>query len=261
MPDTKNTSVRSMKKVTAIIQARMGSTRLPGKSLKKIGSKTLIERVIDRTISTKHISTTILATTFLGEDTPLANFVSAKYSNVNIFRGHPTDVLDRYYQAAIQDKADVIVRITADDPFKDPDVIDQVIKTFLQNNCDYASNTIEHTFPEGIDIEVCSLAALKKAHVEGKDPLDREHVTYYIWNNPAKFKLRNITSPVDYSSYRLTVDYPKDLTLAAKIYNHFEPRINFSYLEIIDFLKNNPELIKINSHIEKYQSISNNKKQ
>jgi len=244
-----------MKKATAIIQARLGSTRLPDKTLIKIGDKTLIERVIDRITRSKSIKQMVLATTQLKEDDRLINFIQQKYPKLKIYRGDSTDVVGRFQKTADLFSADPIVRITGDDPFKDPEIIDHLLAIFSQGSYDYVSNTIKHTFPEGLDIEIFSLAALKKANREGRTPKDREHVTYYIWNHPEFFRLKNIVSDKDYSSIRLTVDYAQDLKLAQKIYNYFYPRTDFSYQEIIKLLKIKPELSKLNQHIKKYESL------
>lgn len=240
---------------TAIIQARMGSTRHPGKTLVKIGTKTLIERVIDRVLTSKTIKNIILATTVLSEDDKLAEFIKNKYPQVNIYRGDKDDVLQRFIKAARLFHADPIIRITADDPFKDPFIIDNLLDVFLDGKYDYVSNTIKHTYPEGLDIEVFSLNALVRADKEGRDQKDREHVTYYIWNHPEIFKLKNIEADKNYSGVRLTVDYQEDLDLAEKIYNHFAPREDFYFQDIMDLLKAQPELVKINQNIERYESL------
>lgn len=244
-----------MNKITSIIQARMDSARLPGKTLMNIGSKMLMERVIDRVLKSKMNQQIVLATTDLPIDNELVEFVKHKYSQISIYRGETEDVLKRYLKAAILFNADPIVRITADDPFKDPNIIDQIIKLFSGGKYDYVSNTIKHTYPEGLDVEIFSLEALKKANKKGKNPKDREHVTYFIWNHPELFRLKNLPADKDYSSIRLTVDYAEDIKLSEKIYNYFAPREDFSFHEIIRLLQNRPELLKINQHIERYESL------
>lgn len=246
-----------MKKITAIIQARMGSTRLPNKSLMKIGNKTLLERVIDRILLSRKLEQYILATTDLPIDNQLVDFVQKRYPQIKIFRGENVNVLARFKKAAEKFQADPIVRITADDPFKDPSIIDQLITLFTQNHIDYVSNTIEHTYPEGLDVEVFSFSTLNRGYREGKSKKDKEHVTFYIWNHPKLFKLKNIMSIKDNSDVRLTVDYMEDMKLAQEIYKHFYPRIDFDYEEIIQLFTQKPELSKINQHIKSYEVLNN----
>lgn len=245
-------------KITAIIQARMGSSRLPGKSMMDIFGKTLIERVIDRVSLAKKVEQIVLATTIAIEDENLVNLVSKKYPEIKIFRGSKENVVERFVTSSRKFFADPIIRITADDPFKDPHVIDLHITKYFKESVDYVSNTLKHTFPEGIDTEIFSLAALARAEAEGKSKMDREHVTFYIWNHPDIFRLKNIRASMNYSRFRLTVDYKKDLQMAIEIYKHFSPRIDFSYIEIVNFLQKNPRLFSLNSSITRYESLNRN---
>ena len=166
--------------VIAIIQARMGSTRLPGKVLKRIDGRPMLSYLLDRVLKSTKIDKVIIATSILAIDDPIEDH--CKEYGVDCFRGSENDVLSRYYECAKKYNADVIVRLTADCPLADPNVIDDVIKIFECNNVDYCANTVPvSTFPDGTDVEVFSMNALEKAFNEVKDPHFREHVTFQFW--------------------------------------------------------------------------------
>ena len=199
--------------IVAIIQARIGSERLPGKVLSKIGSKPMIRHVLDRIRLADDIDQCIVATTNSRKDNKLVEW--CREQNVAVFRGSETDVLDRYYQCALASKAEMIVRITADDPFKDPKVITQAIQILRQNSIlDYCSNTLVPTYPEGLDVEVFTFSALERCYYNALLPSEREHVTPYIWKNQNLFQTANFCYKRDLSNLRLTVDEKKDLALA-----------------------------------------------
>jgi spore coat polysaccharide biosynthesis protein SpsF (cytidylyltransferase family) len=231
----------------AIIQARMGSTRLPGKVLADISGKTLLEHVIQRVSASKLIKQTILATTTNEKDKALIEFARAR--GLKYYAGSENDVLDRFYQAAKKYNVTTIVRITPDDPFKDPEVIDKLITHYLekQGAVDYVSNTIKPTYPEGLDAEVFSFKALEKAWREAKKPSEREHVTPYIWNHPELFKLVNVENDTDLSGLRWTVDTEADLKFAREVYARLYHGQVFLMKEILALLKAEPELSKINA--------------
>ena len=233
-------------RIVAIIQARMGSTRLPGKTMMEICGKPLLWHVIDRTKPSRFINDIMVATTDKEEDKVILDF--SKNNNISCFAGSEEDVLDRYYQAAKASKADVIVRITADDPLKDPDVMDRVILEFKDEGPDYASNTIKPTFPLGMDIEVFTFSALERAWKESSTPYDREHVTPYIYNNPEKFKLLNVTNPKgDLSRLRWTVDTKQDLEFVREVYRHlYKDGKIFLMEDILKLLEELPELSREN---------------
>ena len=234
-------------KVLAIIQVRMGSTRLPGKSLEDIAGQTLIAHVIDRTLACKTVGRVLIATTRGPEDDPLEEAARAK--EVGIFRGSADDVLDRFYQAATEEGCDIIVRITADDPFKDPGIVDEITQRLLQDNTlDYASNTIEPTYPEGLDVEVFRYTALARAWRDAKLPSEREHVTPYIWKNTHIFRVLSITTKPDLSHLRWTLDYREDLDFTRAIYARLYKGSIFTTAELLALLEREPELKELNKH-------------
>jgi len=237
-----------MSKVIAIIQARMGATRLPGKTMAGIVGKPMLWHVIKRVKEARSIDKIIVATTTKEEDKKIIDF--AKANGIESFAGSEEDVLDRFYEAAKKFKADIIVRITADDPLKDPVIINRVIDFFLKNedHVDYVSNTLEPTFPEGLDVEVFSFKTLERAWREAKKKSDREHVTPYIWNHPGKFKLANIIHEgVNLSHLRWTVDNSKDLEFVRAVYSRLygEDKL-FLMQDVLDLLEKYPHLKKIN---------------
>lgn len=228
-------------RITAIIQARMGSTRLPGKSLADVHGKPLLERVIERTRASRRIGEIVLATTTEPDDLALCRL--AERCGVAWYRGAAADVLDRYYRAAQACGAQVIVRITADDPLKDPEIIDRVVNALLaEPGLDYASNTIEPTYPLGLDVEAFAFAALERAWREAADPYDREHVTPYFRRRPDLFRLASVRHSRDLSALRWTVDYPRDLEFARAVYARLDRGAVFGMAETLALLEAEPEL-------------------
>lgn len=204
----------------AIIQARMGSTRLPGKMMIDLVGKPVVAHVIERVRQSKLLSDVVLATTTDPSDDILATW--AEKNNISCFRGSVTDVLDRYYQAAREYRADCVVRVTGDCPLADTSVIDAVIEKYVNDGVDYTSNVHPPTFPDGLDIEVFSFAALERAWQEAKLPSEREHVTPYIWKHPELFvitnhELRIEDDAFDLSSHRWTLDTPEDLEFLRRV--------------------------------------------
>ncbi|WP_410981719.1 cytidylyltransferase domain-containing protein [Bacillus cereus] len=238
-------------KVAAIIQARMGSTRLPGKIMKKVLDKTLLEYQIERVKKAKTIDQIIVATTTKLNDNPIIEL--CEQLSVPYYRGSEDDVLSRYYEAATQFSVDVVVRLTSDCPIIAPDIIDKIVSCYLeqQNIYDYISNTLTRTYPRGLDTEVMPYRILKRTHEEANEPSYREHVTAYIYNNPGKFKLLNVQHDLDESKHRWTVDTKEDFILIKKIITKLYPVNNqFSFSDILNLLKQEPDLFYINSHIE-----------
>jgi len=243
-----------MSEVAAIIQARMGSTRLPGKILIDIMGKPLLQHVIDRVSQSKGTNKLILATTDNPSDTVLAEF--AKKKSIDFFIGDEEDVLDRFYQAAKQFNIETVVRITPDDPFKDPEVIDNAIEIFLngKGKFDYVTNTLPPTYPIGLDVEVFSFYALEKAWKEAKKTSEREHVTPYIWNHPKIFRIKNFGLEKDLSYLRWTMDDEKDLHFTQEVYQRLYPKKRIFLMDdILKLLNQYPSLIKINERKEKYE--------
>jgi len=234
--------------IVAIIQARMGSTRLPGKVLMDINGKPLLWHIVNRVSASKYVSKIVLATSTDKKDDKIEDF--AKEYRINIFRGSEDDCLDRYYQTAKKYNADVIVRITGDCPLICPDIIDKVILEYLNDSYDYVTNTILYTYPDGCDVEVFSFKALEKAWKESKDHVEREHVTVYI-KNSGKFKIKNVynENPVNPEEYKWSVDRIEDLEFVREVYKYlYQNGKIFSHKEIMNLLKQHPEIKKINSN-------------
>tara|TARA_B100000212_G_C27265048_1_gene486170 strand:- start:41 stop:802 length:762 start_codon:yes stop_codon:yes gene_type:complete len=211
-------------KIGAVIQARMNSSRYPGKIKEIFGNKTLLETVVDSVNRSKSIQTIIIATTKNKEDDWIEVFFK-NYKNVFVFRGDENDVLLRFALAIEKYNLDIVVRITADDPFKPSWLIDELINCLLLNNYDYASNTIQPSFPEGLDIEVFTSKALFKANKCAKKASEREHVTPYIWKNSSIFNCHSEIFKKNLSWARLTIDYKEDLERLQKIFNYLGDNI------------------------------------
>lgn len=231
--------------IVAIIQARISSTRLPGKVLLDLEGKTVIEHVIERVKSSTFIDEVLVATSLNKEDLEIVKRCSIL--GIRVSCGSELDVLDRYYQAAKLIKPDIIVRITSDCPLIDPKVINDVIKLHLQKKVDYTSNTLPISYPDGEDVEAMSYTTLAKTWKEAKSFSEREHVTSYIRKHPKLFKLINLSYKKDLSAKRWTLDNEKDYIFIKTIYKHLY--INnkiFGMNQILKFLKDHPEYEKIN---------------
>jgi len=240
-----------VKKIGAIIQARTGSTRLHNKVLKDVAGKSMLWHVVNRIKKSKLVDTIIIATTDLEEDKVLLKL--AEKWNIDSYAGSENDVLDRYFQASIKYKLKVITRITADCPLIDPHIIDRIVEHFLSGDFDYVSNTLKPTYPDGLDTEVFSFEALKRAWKEAKHTSEREHVTPYIWKHPEKFKLGRVKYDKDLSYMRWSVDEEKDLEFVKVVYKQLYKEGKegkFFYMEdVLDFLKKHPEMMNINKMI------------
>lgn len=233
--------------VCAIIQARMASTRFPGKMLAEVEGKTIIHHVIDRVKKSKLVNDVIIATSKDKSNNALVK--EAKQLGVNVFRGDEEDVLDRFYKAAKRFGATIIVRITGDCPLIDPEIIDIMIRFFKENNLDYASNTDPPTFPDGMDVEVFSFNALKKAWKNAKLKSEREHVTPYIRKKKDLFEIKNFENDNDLSEYRITLDEKEDLIAIKEIFKKIENKKDYDLKDIMNVIKSNENITKIN---EKY---------
>ena len=236
-------------KVVAIVQARLGSTRLPGKIMADLAGKPLLQRVLSRAQRAATLECVAIATTDRPADEAVAEFCRA--AGILCFRGSENDVLDRYYGAARQFGADIIVRLTSDCPLLDPAVIDQTVSAFLAGAYDYVSNTLQLSFPDGLDTEVFSLAALEKAWREARLPSEREHVTAYIWKHPELFRLGNVRHEPDYSHLRWTVDEPADLEFVRRVYHLLGAEAVFGMDEVLTLLQTHPELSAVNAQFER----------
>ena len=261
-------------KVVAIIQGRMSSSRLPGKILADIAGQPMLQRVFIRTSRAATVTETIFATTTDPSDDPVAEYCD--FSGIPFTRGSLYDVLDRYYQAAKQAKADIIVRITADCPVIDPALIDKVVNTVISEQSsvdgeafDFVCNRLPppypRTYPIGLDIEACTFKALEQAWTKAKEPHHREHVMPYFYEgielitdnrslqtgvSPRGFNIALLHHTTDFGDYRWTVDTAEDLEFIRQIYSRFDGRDDFTWKEVLDLVHNEPDLMKINSSVQ-----------
>lgn len=236
-------------KIIAIIQARMGSTRLPNKVLKELIGEPMLVHVFNRVRQSRLVNDIIIATTLLEKDDKIVELCHDR--NWSFYRGSENDVLDRYYQTAKIFKGDIIVRITSDCPIIDASLIDNILVKYFESSQspDYASNVYPvRTFPQGLDTEVISFKALEMSWKNDNNPVWREHVTQYIIKNPHMFNIISITNALDFSYYRWTVDTIEDFTLIKTIYEHFG-HDRFAWTAVLDFLAKNPQLLDLNKHI------------
>lgn len=236
-------------KVTVVIQARTGSTRLPGKVLLCAAGATLLQRMVERVSAARTPSSVVIATSVAPADDAICDV--ARAAGVACVRGHATDCLDRHVAAARATGADVVVKIPSDCPLIDPATVDRVIGAFLAEiDVDYVSNLHPPTWPDGFDVEVMTRGALETAWREATRPLDREHTTPFLWDNPERFLTRNVawdTGPepaIDASTrYRLTLDYPEDYVVIRGVYDElWAPHRHFTLPEILQVLEARPEL-------------------
>lgn len=238
-------------KIGAIIQARMGSTRLSGKVMKELEGKTVLEHVIERVKQSKLIEEIIIATTVHDRDDVIES--EALRCGIKVFRGSEDDVLSRYFYAAKENEIDVIVRITSDCPLIDWNIIDKVISKFMQNEYDIVTNAGldlgQRTFPRGLDLEVFSFSVLLNAFNNATEKYQREHVSPYIYETSEKIHV--FQNAVDYSKYRWTLDTDEDWALINQIFKRlYTGTHNFGLMEIIELMEKEPELNDINKHIE-----------
>jgi spore coat polysaccharide biosynthesis protein SpsF len=238
-----------------IVQARMTSTRLPGKVMKIVCDKPLLEHLIDRLKRVKYADQIVIATTVNETDNIIVEL--CKKLDISYCRGSEEDVLGRYYEAAVEYGGDVIIRITSDCPVIDPDVVGYLIDFYMKNlkKYDYVTNTLKRTYPRGMDAEIVSFKALKEAHFNAYDPFDREHVTPFIRNRPTQYRLHNIKYSSDLSRYRLTVDTSEDMELIRRIFESLYYRNPlFSLKDMLDQMEHTPEWAAINAHIEQKEN-------
>ncbi len=234
--------------VVCIIQARMGSTRLPGKVLADIGGMSMLARVVRRVQRANRVDSVVVATTVDPSDDLVV--AACQHLNVPVRRGSVEDVLDRYYQTALALQADTVVRVTADCPLIEPELIDRAVDVFQAEHPDYVSNFFEQRrYPRGLDVEVVSFSALARAWHETTLPYQRAHVTPFIYQHPELFRLVTVTGDEDYSHYRWTVDTWEDLSFIRAVYHRLSNREDVHWREVISLLEREPELTRINQHI------------
>ena len=233
----------------------MGSTRLPDKVLRRVRGVPMLSLLLQRLRGARTLDDIVVATTTDERDDRLIDFLAIE--GVKAFRGSATDVLDRYYQAALASKADVVVRITADCPLVDPALVDRVVETLKREQADYASNTMSPSFPDGLDVESFTFTALETAWRDATSPFEREHVTPFMKSAPV-FRRAEIAHGVDLSAGRWTVDEPEDLAVITAVFDHFAPRTDFSWEEIAALEAVQPELFAANRDIARNEGATLN---
>ena len=239
-------------KIVTVIQSRMGSRRLPGKAMIKIGKKPALQQVLDRLRPSKYIKEIYLATTKNPKDDALEHW--AIKNNIKCFRGSETDVLNSYYQIVNKTKSDGIVRITGDCPLIDCQIVDQVLKTFIEGDFDCVTNAHPATYPDGLDVEIFSRLAINKTWREAKSDFEHEHINVYIYEHPKLFKIKAVNSKKDLSKYRWTLDTLDDLRLLKLIFGECEKSKIYCHMEdILKILKKHPNWKKINSDYQRNQ--------
>ena len=240
-------------KVVCLVQARVGSTRLPGKILKEICGKTILHHEIDRLKKCKEIDEIVIATTDKKDDDKIVN--EAKKLSVKYFRGSENDVLSRFYYSAKENNADIIVRVTSDCPCIDFEILDKMLiyfkEKYKEKQVDYLSNTIKRTYPRGYDIEIFTFSALEKSYINAKKEYEREHVTPYIYDKTNNFLKLPFENKDDYSEYRVTLDTIEDFIVIKNIFeNLYYKNPYFKLNDVVQYLNDNLHIVDINKHIE-----------
>lgn len=246
-------SSKSIINIVTVIQARMGSTRLPNKVMLSLAGKPLLIRIVERVKASRFTGQVVVSTTTDKEDDIIYDLCIN--NGILCFRGHPTDLLDRHYKTGIYYNADAVVKIPSDCPLIDPAIIDRVLSYFItyQDTFDYVSNLHPATYPDGNDVEIMHMRVLKNAWQNAGKPFEREHTTPYIWENPEKFRIGNVAMPNgnDFSmTYRWTVDYEDDYIFAKSVYDElYNKHHNFSYEEILHLVNKKEQIRNINSYL------------
>lgn len=239
-------------KVVAIIQARMSSTRLPGKVLKTASGRTMLDRMLERVRKSTMIDQVIVATTTDPSDNAIVR--ACHRYDTEVYRGSLLDVLDRYYQAAKQYQANIIVRLTGDCPLIDPRLIDDVVKALVDQQVDFACNRLPppfaRTYPIGLDVEASTIAALENAWRNADQKHEREHVFPYLYAVPGRFKVIQLNHSENLGHLRWTLDTPADLVLLRRVYRYFKGRNDFSWLEVLQLQRQKPALFTINAQVQ-----------
>jgi len=244
----KNLNTKQKIKVIACIQARMGSSRLKKKALRKVVKQTIIEHIFKRLKKAKEIDGIVLTTSLNKENDILIKH--AQEINLKYYRGNETDLISRLYETCQKFKADAIVRITGDCPLVDPMLVDQMVKIYRKNyqQFDFLTNSFPHTFPHGLDIDILPVTILRRLNNEVKDPFYREWFIYYILENSRKFRIYNMKNSINLFSLRLTLDYPEDLVLIRRIFRAlYKKNEVFITKDILNFIEKHPSLLKINA--------------
>lgn len=242
----------------AIIQARIGSTRLPNKIFKKLCGHPLIWHVVQRLKYSKELERIIIATTTNKNDDIIEDWCLKE--RIPCYRGSESNVLSRYYEAAKKYCCQNIVRITADDPFKDPEIIDSVIRMFKSEQLDFGYNNLPATFPEGLDTEVFTFSILEKAFFSSTDSFEQEHVTQFFFRNLNLIKSNNLLNTNDLSWMRWTIDTNLDFEMVSLVYNSlYKENSIFLYSDIIQYLKDNPEISQMNLGVKRSDMYNKNK--
>ncbi len=239
-------------KAVIVVQARMSSTRLPGKVMMPILGKSLLVRMIERLQMVRHEVTIVIATTVSNEDDIIV--LEAEMLGIPFYRGSINNLVDRHYKAAKIHGADLVLKIPSDCPLIDPQVIDEVLDHYFANRekFDYVSNLHPATWPDGNDVEVMTIECLEKAWQHAAQGMQQEHTTPYIWENAGKFRIGNVSwsSGLDYSmSHRFTIDYADDYEFIKRVFEELYPaKKNFSCDDILELLVRKPEIYQLNAH-------------
>jgi spore coat polysaccharide biosynthesis protein SpsF len=240
--------------ILGIVQARMASTRLPGKVLMPLAGAPMLERQIERLQRSTRMDRLIVATTAGVEDDALASLTEGL--GLECYRGSAEDVLDRYFRAAEAHSPSHVVRLTADCPLADWQLIDRTIELAVGGGFDYVSNVLRPTWPDGLDAEVLTFAALEAAWHDARSPVDREHVTQFILKHPERFSQGSLENHIDLSALRWTVDEPRDYEFVCRVYEELYPsNPAFATDDVLEFLRKRPELLDINSGIERNEGL------
>ena len=241
--------------VLGIIQARMSSTRLPGKVMKPILGKPMLARQLERTRRARSLDALMVATSVDSSDDPIEQLCASL--GIDCFRGSLDDVLDRYYQAARQYRPRHVARMTADCPLIDPEIVDRVVEFYLRGGFDHAGNGVEPRFPDGLDVEILRFPILEYAWQHATRLSDREHVTLFVHRQPDRFRIGSYRNDVDLSHLRWTVDEPRDFVLVERIYEALYPKNPaFTTADILDLLEKRPELLALNSGIDRNEGLA-----
>jgi spore coat polysaccharide biosynthesis protein SpsF len=238
--------------ILVVVQARMGSSRLPGKVLLPLAGRPLLQRLLERVMGASTFFDLVVATTTQAEDDPIRDL--CRGMGVRCFDGHPVDLLDRHYQAARAGHADAVVKIPSDCPLIDPAIIDRVLRYFLahQATVDFVSNLRPPSYPDGNDVEVIPFPVLETAWAEATGPLEREHTTPYIWRQPERFRLGNVAWETGWdlsASHRWTIDYPEDYAFLSRVYDQLwsSSGAAFSIRDILALLHAQPQIAALNA--------------